>query len=247
VLLALTGMVLVRRNVALSTLEAHTDVAGFLIAVIGVIYGVLVAFVVVAVWEDYEDARTAAEQEANGLGGLGHLTALLPAATGRRILLAADTYARVVIEEEWEMMSRGAASPHAEKLLDGIWQSVKTVDPRTRREEILYDGMLARLAQIGDARRRRILASHHGVPAVLWSLLLGGAIITIGFTYFFGVRNPGAQALMVMALAGVIGLNLFLILTIDYPFSGDSRVSPDAFQRVRSHFRELEQHALPSR
>jgi hypothetical protein len=43
------GLLLVRRRIALATLEQHNEVAGFIIAVIGGLYAVLLAFVVISV------------------------------------------------------------------------------------------------------------------------------------------------------------------------------------------------------
>ena len=45
----LGGLFVVRRSVALATLESHNDVAGFIIAVVGVLYAVILGFVVVIV------------------------------------------------------------------------------------------------------------------------------------------------------------------------------------------------------
>ena len=59
VALALCGMVVVRRNVEVSELEAHHDVAGFILAVVGVVYAVLLAFIVIIVWEQYDTAEEA--------------------------------------------------------------------------------------------------------------------------------------------------------------------------------------------
>ena len=49
VLLAVLGLRWVRRQVDLSFLEAHHEVAGFFISVIAVMYGVVMAFAVLAV------------------------------------------------------------------------------------------------------------------------------------------------------------------------------------------------------
>ena len=53
VLVSLVGLALVRRMVPASRLAQHTDVAGYVYAVIGVIYAVILAFVVIAAWEEY--------------------------------------------------------------------------------------------------------------------------------------------------------------------------------------------------
>src|SRR3954454_14841380 len=62
--LSLGGLVLVRRSVKLSTLEEHHEVAGFILAVVGVVYAVLLAFVAVSTWEQFESARSATDREA---------------------------------------------------------------------------------------------------------------------------------------------------------------------------------------
>jgi len=62
--LGLLGLFVVRRSVALATLEQHNDVAGFILAVVGVLYAVILGFVVVIVWEQFDTAQSNAHQEA---------------------------------------------------------------------------------------------------------------------------------------------------------------------------------------
>ncbi|MDQ3834611.1 MAG: hypothetical protein M3315_13495, partial [Actinomycetota bacterium] len=60
---SIAGLVLVRRLTSLSVRQEHNDVAGFIYAVVGISYAVLLAFLVIAVWERFEAARDAADQE----------------------------------------------------------------------------------------------------------------------------------------------------------------------------------------
>ena len=73
VLLALLGLALVRRTVPHDRLARHTDVAGYVYAVIGVIYAVILAQVVIAAWQEYRDARAVAGDEANAVLNLARL------------------------------------------------------------------------------------------------------------------------------------------------------------------------------
>src|SRR4051794_14548805 len=70
--LSIAGVLIVRRKVDASVLEPHHDVAGFILAVVGVVYAVLLAFVVVIVWQQFEDARADADREAAVLLAVGH-------------------------------------------------------------------------------------------------------------------------------------------------------------------------------
>ena len=73
IMLALLGLAVVRRSVPHDRLARHTDVAGYVYAVIGVIYAVILAQVVVAAWEEYRDARAIAAAEANAVLNLARL------------------------------------------------------------------------------------------------------------------------------------------------------------------------------
>ena len=67
VLIAVTGLTMVQRLVPLQLRKEHNDVAGFIYAVLGVIYAVLIALVVIAVWEDFAAARDTVERESSEL------------------------------------------------------------------------------------------------------------------------------------------------------------------------------------
>jgi hypothetical protein len=58
----------------------------------------------------------------------------------------------------------------------------------------------------------------------------------VGFTYLFGLRSTTVHTLMVAALALTIALVLFIVGALDYPFRGDVRVGPDAFESVLERF-----------
>lgn len=230
--LALLGMLLVRRSVAIEALESHQDVAGFIIAVVGVIYAVLLALVVVAVWEQFESAREVSEHEANAVDGLYHLAAGLPAKDQRPVQDKVKAYAQIVVNEEWPLMRRGHSSERAAGALDELWPILTASEPQSSRESAIYQEALHRMDDLASARQERLLDSRTTLPPILWLVLAGGAVSTIGFTYFFGVRRLAAQALMTVALAATISLGVFLILAMDLPFTGDVSVSPQALEQV---------------
>jgi len=82
----------------------------------------------------------------------------------------------------------------------------------------------------------RLVAAEEGIPGVLWAVLVFGAVVTVGFTYLFGLQNTWAHRLMVMSLTAVIALVLFTIGVIEYPFSGGARVDAGAFELILERF-----------
>jgi hypothetical protein len=233
---AVGGLVLVQRLVPIERRLAHNDVAGFIYAVLGVAYAVLLGLMVVAVWQDWQAAQDSATHEANELAAVFWLAHGLTEPEGRHIQELARDYARVEVREEWPLMRRGKSSPKAYELLDEMRASVEALHPTNDAQTVLFDNELQRLHELGDARRARLLQAEEGLPAILWAVLLVGGVIVVGFTYLFGLRSTTVHVLMVAALALTIGLVLFTVAALDYPFKGDIRIGPDSFEQALGRF-----------
>ncbi len=63
-------------------------------------------------------------------------------------------------------------------------------------------------------------------------VLVVGGVITVAFTYLFGMETPWLHALAVAALTVLISLILDTIVVLEHPFDGDAQVEPDAFELV---------------
>jgi hypothetical protein len=230
--LSLGGLVLVRRSVKLSTLESHHEVAGFILAVVGVLYAVLLAFVVLVTWEQFEDARAAVDREAALIEGLYLTSGALPTG-GLQVQSALRDYAQSVVEQEWpEMEEHHRESRHTDMAQQRVWETLEAARPRGRQQTEFYDEAVTDLLDTAELRRERVLTSGTQLPLPVWVALIAGAVICVGFTYFFGVRSFVAQALMVGALAAMTALVLFLILSLDLPYTGDVSVRPAAIEDV---------------
>jgi hypothetical protein len=236
VLVAVVGLVLVQRLVPPDRREEQNNVAGFIFAVLGVAYAVLLAFVLIAVWEEYKTAQTNVESEANELAGVYFLASQLPESERTHVQDLARTYARVVVEEEWPMMERGETSPRADSLLRQLRLALLEFDPHTKGEQVLYERGLADLHDLDDARRSRLLEVREGIPNLLWVVLVVGGVITVTFTYLFGLKSNVAHALMVAALTLLICGVLFTIGEFNNSFSGPVEIQPEAFREVLRSF-----------
>jgi hypothetical protein len=236
VLVAVVGLVVVQRLVPPERRVEHNNVAGFIYAVLGVAYAVLLAFMLIAVWQDYKTAQTNVESEAHELAGVYFLASQLPEPERTRIQDLARTYARVVVEQEWPMMEQGQTSPRADSLLRQLRLELLKFDPHTKGEQVLYERGLTQLHDAVDARRDRLLEVREGIPSLLWVVLVVGGVITVSFTYLFGLKSNLAHALMVAALTLLICGILFTIGEFDYPFSGVVEIRPDAFREALRSF-----------
>lgn len=234
--LAVGGLILVQRLVPIALRREHNDVAGFIYAVLGVTYAVLLALMVVAVWEEWERAGDTADEEASALAEIFWIADRLPESDGRQIQEVARSYGRVVVDEEWALMEHEKSSPRAWDLLDELRASLQDFDPSTSGQQVLYEQSLDRMHDLANARRDRLLEAENGLPAILWVVLIIGGVIVVGFTYLFGLQSTAIHLLMVGALALIIALVLFTVAALNFPFKGDITVDPDAMEHVLGRF-----------
>jgi hypothetical protein len=238
VLLALLGLVIVRRVVSHHVLAQHNDVAGFIYATIAVTYAVILGFVTVTAWEQFEDARNNADREANVVADLYRLAEWFPETDRPQIKSALVDYATSVIDEEWDAMDRGnAPSANTDAALDRLWDLYGQLEPGEAGQAAAFEDSMDRLQELGNARRMRLLESQAGIPGIMWVGLIAGGAITVAFAYGFGVERSRSHAVMLATLAASIALLLFMISSLNYAFHGDVRVQPDGMELVLRQFR----------
>ncbi len=235
-LAAMGGSLLVRRSVALEQLETNNEVAGFKFAVLGVVYAVLLGFAVIVVWEKFRDAEAAVVQEASGVMTISHLLEGVDSGTANLVRPRLTAYVDAVIADDWPAMGRGTLSSQGSEAFAALYASILALTPSTPREQAIMTELLTDLDTITQSRRTRLELAAGAVPDVLWAVLFASAVVTLSFTFFFGTRSMRAQALMSGMLAVIIFMALFVVIEINYPFTGPVSVKPEALQSALAAF-----------
>jgi hypothetical protein len=217
----------------------HNDLAGFILAVIGVVYAVLLAFVAVSVWERFEAAETRTYDEASSLSLVYRDADDFPQA--REIRAGLRAYVKLVAEEEWPAMARGKQSAQADALIETIDAMIRHLDVKTMKEVDVHQQMLVAMDQALRDRDTRLTMSATGINAIMWMVLLLGAVVTVAFTYLFGYKHGPMRSVMSGSLGLLIGLVLFLTVSLDYPFRGGITIGPEAFDDLHATFQSIGQ------
>lgn len=199
------------------------------------LYGITLAFSLYLGNQDLSAARQTVEREAGSLEVLFEIAGQLPKPEGARIQELSESYARVVVEEEWLLMAERAdsqGSPQATMLIDELQRSVMDFEPDSSAEQTLYSQGITLASDIEEEREVRLLHSSQDSHAMLWYVLVAGGVITVLHSLFFGTKVVWLQGLSVAALATVVVLILTATYQIQAPFAGTVRVGPEAFEEV---------------
>jgi hypothetical protein len=231
--LSVAGLLAFHAAVPHKLRSLHNDLAGFVLAIVGVIYAVLLAFIAVAVWETYTDVDNLVQTEANLVDDLYRDTVSLPPEVAQRLRLDLFDYTETVVHKEWPRMVNSMPSGlKGWHILDRFHLTLAGLRPQDAPTVAAQTQMLATLDKLYDARRGRFHAAGAELPAIVWWNLLVGAVILIVFSYLFGAPRLAMHAIMVGLLGATIGLVLMLVVLLDNPFLGRSHVSVEPFEAL---------------
>jgi len=232
VVVALAGLILVRRLVPLEHFKSQNEVTGTIHHAIAIVFGVAAAFSIILAWEQLGTARVITAREAGDVETLYRLASQLPESNRNQLQQQARSYAEAVVDEEWPLLARGQANQDAQNAADKLRESIDGFEPQTMAEQELYARMLTKVDELEENRGLRLLESQEGVPPLIWAAMVILGIITVAFTYLFEMDTPRLYMVRVALLTVVVALSLYTIHTIEHPFSSGVQVGPDAFERV---------------
>jgi hypothetical protein len=228
------------------------DVALALYAAIGVIYGILLAEIVIAAWSDYQNAKAATFREAAALIDIIRLARAFDEVKRRAICEAVKQYACTVLKVEWPQMENGEDIDNkaiekifdrGEEILDELFRLYLEPVKETKRENSAnaavrvspeaVSASLDEIDELGDARQARIFAYREHIPGFMWLVVLVGGGLLVAFSIRFDAEKNDAAHLWSIYL--LIVLLVFLFASIyfwDHPFEKPADVDPTDFERV---------------
>jgi hypothetical protein len=232
--LALAGIRLRRRCISHADLNRDLAAAGVLLNIAGLLYTLLLAFMVVGVWESYNRAEAATDLEAASLMTIYRLAQAYPGqdAQAQALGAAVRNYAASVVHQEFPAMARMRRSPETARAIDALWQAASALDPRSPREANLQDMVLRQMDIIDEARVTRLYTANRGMPGSLWAVVLSLTGLTLGLSLFVSTAGAWQEKLLLGALALAAALVIFTVVQLNYPFVGHVRVPEEGFDEL---------------
>jgi hypothetical protein len=236
-LFAITGLLLVRRFV-LPHLRIHIDdsqFSGSMVQCVMVFYGLAVALIAVNVSQTYSSVSNTVSQEATALAALYRDVSGYPAPIRLQLQGELRDYVHYVINEAWPLQKHGKVPEGGVALMNAFQTTLIGFEPATDGQKILHAEALRAYNNMIQARRMRLDAVGTGLPGVMWAVILVGAVIGLGSTFFFKVEDARLHGVLVTLLAGFMGLVIFMILALDQPFRGDLGIGSQSYQLIYDH------------
>ncbi|HEY4115136.1 MAG TPA: hypothetical protein VGM17_13865 [Rhizomicrobium sp.] len=229
---AAAGVIIGRGIIKGQVAAFHNEVVISLFAATGVVYAVLLGFLVVVVWESYDGAHRNLADEAATLVPLYRLTYGMEAKEGTEMRALIRQYAEAVIDDEWPTLGTShVGSLKARRAIGGIDRVFAKIDAPTKEADQQVDTEFLRTkSKVVADRNERLLEANDTIPWVLWLGAVGGGIIVMTMSFFMYMERIGPHIVMSVMMAGLIGLLLFMMAVLSRPFSGPLALGPEHFQ-----------------
>jgi Na+/melibiose symporter-like transporter len=219
------------------------DFAGPILATLGTILAVMLSFMVVTVWQEYDQSAQIVQTEADQISDLYHEVSVFPQPFRNDVHRAIQRYVDVVVREEWPMMRDGKNSLQAHRAAAEVEAKIESFDPKSFAQQNAQADALHHTHAFMDARSDRLFQNRQSVPLLLWAMMFFVAAVTLGTSYFFYVPDVREHLAMTIALGAVIGAIFVVIAELDLPFRGDLQIPPSAFAHDYSTFGDDPPHA----
>jgi hypothetical protein len=195
----LVGRKITNKHVA----EGHNDVLVPIFLAAGVIYAVLLGFIVVAVWESYDGAHANVAEEAAMLAPLYRQTTVMAPDKAAAMQHLLRDYVENVVHDEWPIMrATGKLSEKARKDTGDIFRVYATLNPSDKVREFIDAQFLSTFSAVLLDRNKRLFQASEELSWVIWLGVIGGAAIIVGMTFFLYMDRPFPHMAMVGVMAG---------------------------------------------
>jgi hypothetical protein len=210
--------------------EKNLGAGGSVFSIVAGLHAVLVAFILISLFDASNNAEEQVQREANALVAVDWSSDSLPAPAKDKVEQLIRDYVSTVVDEEWSHMSAGeGVDNRGWATLNQLRDTIATSAPDGDWQQDRKTEAANQLWEVYQARQERLDAAGNGVNPVVWLALLIGTALSLLFPYLFGGPNLISQLLITITLSSTLVLLLFAIYQMQNPFSGGVAISPDAF------------------
>jgi hypothetical protein len=224
------GTYLFRRFVKFKYRAGHNEVVGYIFAILGGFYGLLLGFVVFFVWDTMNQAQNNANQEGSLARGLYRDIKYFPDSNKMKPLMHYYMeYVHAVVEIEYPTMEKlKPLTSNDRKYFNNVFREIERLDT----EDARVGQMFKHLNDLATFRGLRQLDAESEIPPEIWVPLLFGGFIILLIAALVKVESIVLHVAINAMLGSFIGIVIYLIVMIDHPFTGELRIEPTQYKLI---------------
>lgn len=198
------------------------------INIIGVLFGLTLAFLANDTWSAHDRAMNAVYREADSLRSILALSGSLSDPLRLRLRAALADYAHASVDE-WPLLAQRQASPAVSERADSLLALLATKEMGAAGENI-QALMLRKASEIRDERDQRIALSQTHVNPLKWLGMGFLGLLTLLSVAVVHADRPRAALVAILLFALAAAPTAAIVLVQGNPFQQPSSVTPAPIQ-----------------
>ena len=231
---------LFRHFISYQIRKDHHSVVSAIFSRVASTFGILLAFIVVILWQEYQSAEMNAIKEGNA--ALDVYRDLLHYPDKSQVVSASSSYAKFiksVVQDEYPAMTQMMKSNKTKNAKEDLWLNIMKIQPKTSQEQEFHKNMLRNLELLTNFRQTRLKEMGSSVPKVLWVVIIIGSVVTIFLAALLFSERLWIHALCMSMLAIIIATTIFLAIQLDYPFMGELSAEKASYVEISKMINDL--------
>lgn len=208
-------------------------VLAFLLNAFALYFGVLLALLSIAVFENHNRAEDAVIREAAAINTLYRDLRGFPEKTQTELGHILHRYIDELLERGWNLQAHGKINDEEIRIVGDFHGRIAGLEPTTSGETARYAETLRALDAFVEARRLRISAGSAAIPTIMWFIVLVGAAMNVIVIWMFDLR-PFTHAIIGGTISLFIALVIYMVAVLDAPFRGVMGIKPTAFISIHN-------------
>jgi hypothetical protein len=213
--------------------KSFKNISSSMLPVLGIIFGLFVAFTAAQVWTDNDRATATVNNEASALRSAVVFASAFPGEPETKLRGLIRDYVQQTATVEWPLMAHQAASLKAPpRQLTEALQLDLSLQATSPGQQTAQRQITTALETALDARRQRIIVSLAEVNLVKWCCLyLQGACVLLAIAFVHCDDRLASLAAMGLFATGAAAAVL-LIAAHDRPFIGQLSITPEPLLQI---------------
>jgi hypothetical protein len=208
----------------------YNELVGTTLATVGVFFGITLGLISVGAWQNFADINANVNQEVSSINVVYRSVSLYPEPDRTALKTSIKEYVHFVINDEWPAQRKGLVPKGGTDKVTDFQKKMYAYEPVSESMKSVHAETIAAFNEMIKERRNRLQSVTTGLPSTLWLVVIFGSLLNIVIPWFLVYDRQFIQDLMIVLMAATIGLLVFLMAAMDYPFRGEFSVSTDNFQ-----------------
>jgi hypothetical protein len=215
----------------------------------GTSFTVLLAFLILSAFQNYNGAKAGAASEADAVLDMARAASLFPASQRDQLRSDLSCYGRAVVSQEWPAMRRGQSSPLVDDWIGAIRAEFGRLRVHTLRDQAAFEDLLTEAIARTNGRQQRLADATPSIPTPLWVALLFAGCVAVSLQLGMADRDERffVQGLQVGGVAAIVTTGLLMVSFLDHPYAQSvGGIQPSSMRHALVLIQNLEPRVQPA-